>query len=225
MLMPSTRQAMTWPRRSVLNLFPEAFAYELAIAPALADAVGAELRSHVEGHQVLDVGCGGGRIACSMAATGPASVLGVDPSLSQVRRFARRRRKGLSTWPVQARAEHLPFRDHSFDSVFSSCAWKLWPEPARGVAECVRVTRPGGRLVIIEIDGTSTAEEFRRFARSSRIPFGLKEAYVRFAMRTVVGVAPDGAALADSFAGLGTEAPTVARVGELPFLIAVATVG
>lgn len=203
---------------------PEALAYELAVAPALAEVVGPELRSHLSGTRILDVGCGGGRIACSIAADGPTSVFGVDASLSQVRRFSRRHRKGLSVWPIQARAEHLPFRNHSFDTVFSSCAWKLWSEPEVGLAECVRVTRPGGQLVIVEIDGASTVEEFRRFAKMSRIPYGMQEAYVRFAMRTVVGVAPDRAALEASFASLRLDPPAVRRIGDLPFLVVVASV-
>jgi hypothetical protein len=77
--------------------------------------------------------------------------------------------------------------------------------------------------VIVEVDGASTAEEFRVFARTCRIPHGLRESYVRFAMRTVVGVAPDTTALAHSFAGLSAHVPTITRIGEMPFLLAVAT--
>jgi hypothetical protein len=42
-------------------------------------------------------------------------------------------------------------------------------------------------------------------------------------MRTVVGVAPDAEALARSFEGLDVSAPIVTRIGDLPFLVAVAT--
>ncbi len=73
---------------------------------------------------------------------------------------------------------------------------------------------------MVEIDGTADEEEFRQFASTSRIPFGLREAYVRFAMRTVVGVAPDSIALAASFLGLPVVGPTVSRLGDMPFLIA-----
>ena len=47
---------------------------------------------------------------------------------------------------VQAGGEDLPFGSDTFDSLSSSCTWKHWPDPARGVSECVRVTRPEVRL-------------------------------------------------------------------------------
>jgi ubiquinone/menaquinone biosynthesis C-methylase UbiE len=126
---------------------------------------------------------------------------------------------------VRARAEDLPFADGSFHSLYSSCTWKHWPEPIRGISECVRVTRGGGPIVIIEIDGASDEETFRRFAYSSQVPFGLRNAYVRFALRTVVGVAPDAAALAESFAEMPIEGVTVTKLENMPFLVAVATAG
>jgi len=117
-------------------------------------------------------------------------------------------------------AEALPFEDASFDSVVSSCAWKHWPDAALGVNECLRVLRPGGSLAIIEIDGTVTPEQFWAFARRSRVPFGMKRAYLRFAMRTVVGVAPSPTQLGDSF---GDVPVSVSRLVEVPFTVAVAT--
>lgn len=199
---------------------PEAIAYELTIARALAEVVAPVVRSGIQGSRCLDVGSGGGLIALSTARSVPVNLVGLDPSKSQVARFTRRRRADDSVSVVRARAEGLPFPDDSFDSLYSSCTWKHWPDPADGIAECVRVTRSGGPIIMVEIDGTADEEEFRRFASTSRIPFGLREAYVRFAMRTVVGVAPDSIALAASFLGLPVVGPTVSRLGDMPFLIA-----
>jgi hypothetical protein len=86
------------------------------------------------------------------------------------------------------------------------------------------VTKPGGAVVVIEIDGSATPEEFWRFARTSRIPFGLHKAYLRFAMRTVVGVAPSRDVLANSFEGLPVAGLCLRRITGLPFLLATATV-
>jgi SAM-dependent methyltransferase len=203
---------------------PEAVLYEATIAPAVARVVVPAVRSRINGSRALDVGCGGGLVASAIAGAIAGTVLGVDPSRSQVKRFSRRARKSTGVWAVRARAEALPFCRDEFDAVFSSCAWKHWPDPKLGLAECVRVTRPGGDLVIVELDGASSEEEFHQFARTSRVPPGLRSAYVRFAMRTVVGVAPDAPTLRRSFDGLAVTSLSVDRLGALPFLVAAATV-
>jgi ubiquinone/menaquinone biosynthesis C-methylase UbiE len=196
-------------------------AYEITIAPALAEALVPAIRSHLQGVRVADVGSGGGQIAKRLADRG-FSVVGIDPSRSQARRFGRT--AGPSTWAIEARAEALPFFGDTFDAVYSSCAWKHWSKPEFGVAECVRVTKTGGAITIIEIDGSASADEFWTFARTSRIPLGLRKAYLRFAMRTVVGVAPSRDRLASSFERLPLIGLNVGRVEGLPFLIATAKV-
>jgi SAM-dependent methyltransferase len=199
---------------------PEALAYEIMIAPALARSVLPTIRSGFSGGRILDVGCGGGRIAASLRSSNPRGIVGLDPSAAQVRAFARRSADDPTSWAVRAEAGALPFADDSFDYVFSSCAWKHWSDSAAGVAECCRVVRKGGTILI---DGASSTTTFSRFARLTRFPPGLRWAYLAFAMRTVVGVAPDSAALAHSFLGLAVDPPQIARVGESPFLAALTT--
>ena len=199
---------------------PEAVAYELTIAPALSAVLEPLIRPLLTGLRVLDVGCGGGRIA-ERLGNDAFSIVGLDPSRSQALRFARSTHAAAGV--VRARAEALPFANSSFDSVYSSCAWKHWPDPSIGTSECVRVTKPGGPIVVVEIDGSATPDEFWNFARRSRIPLGLRKAYLRFAMRTVVGVAPTRDRLASSFDGLPVAGLSVQRVDGLPFLLATAT--
>jgi ubiquinone/menaquinone biosynthesis C-methylase UbiE len=203
---------------------PEAIAYEMTIAPALARVLAPAIRERFKGGRILDVGCGGGRIAAALSETGAGATIGIDPSRSQVKSFTRRMRNDRSAWAACARAEALPFTDRSFNFVFSSCAWKHWPDPAAGVAECARVTQSEGTVVIIEIDGSSTQTEFERFARTTWFPPGVRAAYVRFAMRTVVGVAPDAHALLDSFRDLPLTPSGVDRIKDSPFLLVEATV-
>jgi SAM-dependent methyltransferase len=199
---------------------PEALAYELTVASAVAAVVLPTLLSHVAGPRVLDVGCGGGAVAEEVARDRQVSVVGLDPSSAQMKRGARRSRTETGVSGVQAKAEMLPFQDATFDSVISSCAWKHWSSPEAGIAECIRVLRPGGMLSVVEVDGSTTPEEFWRFAQRSRIPFGMRHAYVRFAMRTVVGVAPDALGLDRSFDVTLTVRPLIGRVEDLPFLTA-----
>jgi SAM-dependent methyltransferase len=197
----------------------EAFLYEATIAASLSRVVLRALRPHLLGHRVLDVGAGGGRLAVALADS--HWVAGIDPSWSQVRRF--RRRAGGVAVTLQADGQVLPFADHAFDTVYSSCVFKHWLTPRAAMRECARVARPHGRLIIVEIDGAASPDEFRYFADRSRIPLGLRSGYVRFAMRTVVGVAPTARDLEVAFDDLAVHELLVERIPEMPFLIATAT--
>ncbi len=52
---------------------------------------------------------------------------------------------------IAADAEHLPFPDKTFDGVFVAASFHHLPNPARGLREMARVTKPGG-LVIVAIE-------------------------------------------------------------------------
>jgi ubiquinone/menaquinone biosynthesis C-methylase UbiE len=124
---------------------------------------------------------------------------------------------------LQANSEFLALSDHVFDTVYSSCVFKHWHTPGAALSECARVARAAGRVIAVEIDGNASPDEFRQFADRSRVPGGLRSGYVRFAMRTIVGVAPTVGALAAAFDHLGVEDLAVRRIPDMPFLIATAT--
>jgi ubiquinone/menaquinone biosynthesis C-methylase UbiE len=189
------------------------------IAESLRRIVLPALRPRVKGRRVLDVGAGGGRLALGLADT--FSVVGADPSRSQAKRFQRRARSSASI--VRAEGESLPFSTGSFDTVYSSCVFKHWPSPEAALRVCLRVARPGASVITVEIDGAATSRDFRRFADRSRVPLGLRAGYVRFAMRTIVGVAPTGTELAAVFDHLAVQDLRVVRIADMPFLIATAT--
>jgi ubiquinone/menaquinone biosynthesis C-methylase UbiE len=196
--------------------------YEWTISRAVAEVVAPLLESVGLSGAVLDVGCGGGRLARHIAERNATRVIGVDPSTAQLRRVARSVSSSGAVLPVQASALGLPFAGASFDAVVSSCALKHWPDPVECVGECVRVARPGAPVVIVEINGDSPTEDIERFARRTRIPPGLRGAYVRFARRTVVGVAPSTEHFTDILRRGGLSDPRVSQVSGLPFNFAVA---
>lgn len=198
---------------------PEALSYELAIAPALCQIVAPLIAVHACEPPVLDVGSGGGRITAAIADVVSGPAVAIDSSLSQVRRVARRARHSGRVVPVQASAEQLPLRDGRFGAVVSSCAVKHWPDPRAGLAECVRVARPGAPVVIVEIDGDASISDVRAFAHRTRVPLGLREAYVRFAMRTVVAVAPRREQLLALVSRAGIATPKVDHVDGFPFVV------
>jgi SAM-dependent methyltransferase len=92
--------------------------------------------------RVLEVGCGWGELAQWIARDTGAEVVATD--LSQ-RMVDLARECGVDAHVADVQA--LPFADAEFDVVVA--AWMLYhvPDLDRGLAEIVRVLRPGGRLV------------------------------------------------------------------------------
>jgi SAM-dependent methyltransferase len=104
----------------------------------------------VPGMKVLDVGCGDGTTALP-AATRGADVLGVDIARNLVDAGnARARSEGLTNCRFQHgdASDLSDLADHSFDLVISVFGAMFAPRPFDVGKELVRVTRPGGRIVM-----------------------------------------------------------------------------
>jgi demethylmenaquinone methyltransferase / 2-methoxy-6-polyprenyl-1,4-benzoquinol methylase len=116
------------------------------------------------GHRVLDLATGTGDLALAMLSGCPgASVVGLDPS-PQMLAHARAKaiRRGVRVEMNAAggpgglalgvgEAEHLPFADRSFDAVAIAFGLRNVPDREGALAEMARVTRPGGRIAILEL--------------------------------------------------------------------------
>lgn len=158
----------------------EAFVFDFVMAPAVFQAAlpfrDAVLEATREGDRILDVGSGGGQLALDLKTKKESLRLtGVDLSSSQVDRARRRGAKARAHVSfLQASALDLPFADGSFDLVYSVDCLKHWPDRARGLRECVRVIRPGGTLLLTEIDRETTLRNGLRFARTWKFPSLLK---------------------------------------------------
>jgi len=50
---------------------------------------------------------------------------------------------------VRGDAENLPYADETFDAVWSSGSIEYWPSPVEALAEARRVTKPGGRVLVV----------------------------------------------------------------------------
>ena len=102
------------------------------------------------GMKVLDLGCGDGTTALPEARRG-ADVLGVDISRNLVAAAtARAQAEGLTNCRFQhGDATNLAdLTDQSFDLVVSIFGAMFAPTPFNVAKEMVRVTRPGGRIVM-----------------------------------------------------------------------------
>jgi ubiquinone/menaquinone biosynthesis C-methylase UbiE len=95
----------------------------------------------------LDVGCGNGAFTeLLIERCAPAAVHGVDPSEAQLA-FARTRAAanvaGIAEYRI-GDAMALPFGEDAFDAAVMPLVIFFVPEPAKGVAEMVRIVRAGG---------------------------------------------------------------------------------
>ena len=103
-----------------------------------------------KGLKVLDLGCGDGTTAIPQAKLG-ADVLGVDIASNLVAAGNKRvKEMGLSNCHFQeGDASHLDdLKDKSFDRVVSIFGAMFAPRPFDVAKEMVRVTRPGGQVVM-----------------------------------------------------------------------------
>jgi demethylmenaquinone methyltransferase/2-methoxy-6-polyprenyl-1,4-benzoquinol methylase len=128
---------------------------------------------------ILDVCTGTGDLALAYdrAARGRVPIVGTDfclPMLLPARDKTRRRRAADRVRFLEADTQHLPFPDDTFQLTTVAFGLRNVTDTDRGIAEMVRVTRPGGRVAILE------------FSRPRHWLFGgLYRAYFRWVLPAV----------------------------------------
>lgn len=105
--------------------------------------------------EVLDVATGTGDLAIDIArATPGARVRGIDPSGGMLE-IGRRKVSGLALDDrvvlEAGDAQALPFEDDRFDGCSIAFGIRNVPDRLLGLKEMARVTRPGGRVVVLEL--------------------------------------------------------------------------
>ncbi|MXP23919.1 methyltransferase domain-containing protein [Gordonia sp. HNM0687] len=98
---------------------------------------------------MLDVACGPGNYTRRFAEglTGEGRCIGIDYSPSMLEQAARTNTTDRTSY-IRADAHAMPFPDNTFDTVTCLAALYLIPDPLPVIDELVRVTRPGGEVVI-----------------------------------------------------------------------------
>jgi demethylmenaquinone methyltransferase/2-methoxy-6-polyprenyl-1,4-benzoquinol methylase len=104
---------------------------------------------------ILDVCTGTGDLALAYdrASGGRLPIVGADfclPMLLPARDKTRRRRAAARVRYVEADTQRLPFPDDTFQLTTVAFGLRNVTDTDRGLAEMVRVTRPGGRVAILE---------------------------------------------------------------------------
>jgi ubiquinone/menaquinone biosynthesis C-methylase UbiE len=182
---------VTWLRRLDGMLYRHPFEgasarrYALAERPAFGDLDDrllddlAPILQHAR--RLLDVGTGPATFAQRAVARYPTlSVIAIDPS----RDFARRR-AGIAM--SRSAAEALPLADASIDVATCLTSIRHVRDRVAALRELRRVVRPGGRLIIVELDPEASARRIATHAHHLGSPV-LRVAFGPLVVRTAPAV-------------------------------------
>ena len=133
------------------------------------------------GDMVLDLAAGTGTSSAAISGAG-ARVVAADFSLGMM---TEGRRRGAPVPFVGADAQQLPFATDSFDAAVISFGLRNVQDPQAGLAEMVRVVRPGGRVVVCEFSTPTWAP--------------LRTVYEKYLLRALPAVASRIATTVDAY--------------------------
>jgi ubiquinone/menaquinone biosynthesis C-methylase UbiE len=106
---------------------------------------------YIRGLRVLEVSFGTGYLLTQIADRFQA--YGIDYNTAMVQTANRNLWKmGLRADLQQADVSHLPYASHSFDTLVNTMAFSGYPDGKAALTEMDRVLKPGGQLVMIDID-------------------------------------------------------------------------
>jgi arsenite methyltransferase len=157
-------------------VFDEALAKRLEALYATADIrrrrrLVREALAAAPGERILDVGCGPGfYVADLLEVVGPdGSVVGVDGSAASVAAAAKRCDGHDNVTFHEADAASLPAEDAEFDAAVTVQTLEYLPDPTAALAEMHRALRPGGRVVVWDVDWATVSWRSADQARMDRV--------------------------------------------------------
>jgi len=107
--------------------------------------------SDAENMQILDIGCGYGRLSFPLSQMFPKSFFyGIDISKKYVQMFNKKlKNKGKA---YEGNLRKLPFKENTFDTIFivTVLMYLHDPEIKLLLEECKKVLKPAGKIIIIE---------------------------------------------------------------------------
>ncbi len=117
------------------------------------EAIGEHIHA---GLDVLDVGCANGYSTFHQIERNPDSITGIDFSESMIREANKLRAEHPARERLRfelGNAKAIDFEDNRFDVVYTTRTLinlPTWGEQKQAVSECVRVCKPGGKVILSE---------------------------------------------------------------------------
>lgn len=189
-----------------------------------------ELLQPGEGQWFLDVGGGAGDDARAIVAHRKSRAVALDRSFTMAREC---RTRGGGVIALVGDASELALRDNIFDGCRADRTFQHLSDPRRALIEMIRVTKPAGRIVIVDPDYDTQVMEFpdqelaRKVLRfradyalrhgtvAHRMPAMFRDAGLeRIAIEAMTLVVRDPSAV-DNVMGLRTWAATAQQHGHL----------
>jgi ubiquinone/menaquinone biosynthesis C-methylase UbiE len=128
--------------------------YDFLLTTVFYQAVHKRILDYVElpdRANVLDLGCGTGRLLHRLATQFPTlQGTGLDLSSEMLCQAQQRNRHGERLTYKQGNAESLPFGDREFDAVFNTISFLHYPNPEQVFSEVSRILRPNGRFYLAD---------------------------------------------------------------------------
>jgi len=147
---PEDKEAYTASNDRMYTLFAGVYDFWVKVFPTWKKWLKQAL-PHIHGPKVLEASFGTGYLLTQYADQ--VETYGIDYNEKMVAVASKAlRKKGMHAQLQQADIEQLPFADGMFDCVVNTMAFSGYPDAEQAMSEIHRVLKPGGRLVLIDVN-------------------------------------------------------------------------